>query len=85
MMSIFSNIKYPISHPPTEEELQAIPRRAYNTWANYVFQPHRNPSEYTMYLLMSTLLDNDPKQYKTNHDLLKDLIFQIDEPDDNTR
>lgn len=31
-MSLFDSIKYPISCPPTEEELSAIPEELYRKW-----------------------------------------------------
>jgi hypothetical protein len=31
-MSIFDVIKYPISEPPTKEELEALPDDLYNYW-----------------------------------------------------
>jgi hypothetical protein len=32
-MTIFDSIKYPISDPPTEEQLAALPGEVYNEWA----------------------------------------------------
>jgi hypothetical protein len=32
-MSIFDAIKYPISFPPTEEELEALPHSLFRLWA----------------------------------------------------
>jgi uncharacterized protein (DUF2126 family) len=36
-MTIFDSIKYPISNPPTVEELEALPRRLFHRWARKHF------------------------------------------------
>ena len=35
-MTIFNSIKYPISFPPTEQELAALPHRLFRRWASKV-------------------------------------------------
>jgi hypothetical protein len=34
-VSIFDAIKYPISFPPSEAELRALPKHIYETWINH--------------------------------------------------
>lgn len=35
-MTLFSIIKYPLSHPPTEEELSALPEEVFADWCYQV-------------------------------------------------
>ena len=41
-MSLFDIIKYPISDPPTEYELSALPRSLYAKWLKCTFWQHRS-------------------------------------------
>lgn len=81
-MSIFQTIKYPISNPPTESELAALPSKTYRTWCTYI-KKHISfidkPHTGTMSFVMERLQTQNSKLYKEYHDLLKDLIFNIDE------
>jgi hypothetical protein len=33
-MTIFDSIKYPIGHPPTAEQLEALPPRLFHKWTS---------------------------------------------------
>ena len=41
-MSLFDTIKYPISDPPTEEELRALPVNLFNQWIYISGWPIKN-------------------------------------------
>jgi len=43
-MSLFDVIKYPISHPPTVEELSALPEDLYIKWRDETFSIHPEPT-----------------------------------------
>ena len=38
-MTIFDTIRYPISDPPTEEEIANLPPELFHRWASTVFFP----------------------------------------------
>jgi len=40
-MTIFDSLKYPLGHPPTNEEVSAIPDNIFSKWFNIFYSPTR--------------------------------------------
>lgn len=55
-MSLFDSIKYPISNPPTHDEILAIPVKIFNQWYKETF-PHlpQGQHQHTPSLVFSIL------------------------------
>ena len=43
-MTLFSSIKYPISNPPTQAELDALPEKIYKSWLRSMGLPENAPT-----------------------------------------
>lgn len=41
-MTIFHSLKYPISDPPTREELQALPKEIFEEWCQHIIVHQAN-------------------------------------------
>ena len=86
-MTIFDSIKYPISDPPTEEELTNLPKELYDRWVGYWNYPvikELPPAHIAAYYrFVSNLreLEEDEglqKVYKQKLDILRRLIHEYD-------
>ena len=70
-MSLFDNIRYPISDIPTAEELNALPRSVYNEWLN-------GRPQYTPYQ-MSLIFAAYPEQGIRESLRIRKLLLEYDD------
>jgi hypothetical protein len=65
-MSLFDVIRYPISDPPTPEEIEALPQDLYNTWLELRSFTYANPRDRDRGLVASwysAVYDPDGREY----------------------
>jgi len=86
-MTIFDSIKYPISDPPTEEELTNLPKELYDKWLGYWndqviedLTPAHVAAYYRFVNNISWVGEDEAvhKAYKEKRDILKRLIHEYD-------
>lgn len=85
-MTIFTSIKYPISCPPTREELSALPRGLVESWALNKLQMTVNDEYTTNIDTIVQVLSIYYYQYPTHRHIvedhlkyLRDEIYNLDE------
>lgn len=77
-MSIFSVIKYPLSNPPTQEQLDSIPRELFDHWAFSTIMYHKlTPTNLVM--AINPCFWPELSTYEYDMERLKKMIFEIDE------
>lgn len=75
-MTIFDTLRYPISTPPTEAELAALPRSLYARWLKYTRWP-TSPSAYivaSFYNDIQLITSDSGKIYNDELILLRKMI-----------
>jgi len=85
-MSVLMTIKYPVSNPPTLEQLEAIPKEVFSKWLDTIFY-HWYSTPKSVHEYMTTSLQ-ETDQYLLNLKIksindavwkLRNLIFRMDE------
>ena len=76
-MSVFSNLRYPISMPPTRAQLEALPRDLYNQWVHEVISG--NTSDLTPELIAEVLGRSQNDDIRNVVERLRCLVYGLDE------
>lgn len=76
-MSIFSNLKYPVSRPPTAAQLEALPPQVYKQWINEV--AIGSDSALTPAFTAGVLSRVDDEMMQRGIDRLECIVYSLDE------
>jgi hypothetical protein len=77
-MSIFDTIRYPISCPPTEAELSALPENLYRKWGER-FWPYSTSPDAVSAIMIGYMLNGTPDEKRKTIDHIENLRWRISE------
>jgi len=77
-MTIFDVIRYPISIPPTEEELEALPRELFNKWTLKVnFSTGADPYSVVRWYEFQLRYNEEEDECRHDIELLRKMLGEL--------